>query len=230
MRAVMFAAGCLLATAPTMLFATVQSPERIAYVVFGGQIAAVDIRNGVVEKRLEFIHCLRPAERASISDSGDEVTVVGCAAAGGWGRLAVTLSPFRLREYAPLRREPVTAQGDGDDVYPPRPVELKLTGGRASSSASQRGLTLTLSEPGRRERALPVDQHPAESPYESLTEWTVTPDGKTLLVLTNGGFKYQSYLRIYDYPSLRRQATVPLLDILDDVPLAVFVREPQAGP
>lgn len=201
---------------------TGRAPVTLAYVVFGGQVIAVDIEQARVEKRLEFIHCLRPAERASISDSGDEVTVIGRAAAGGWGRLDVTLSPlFRLLKYAPLRREPVIAHGDGY-VYPPRPSDLELMAGRESSSASQRGLTLSLRESGGRERALSVDRHADDSPYESLEEWTVTSDGKTLLAVTAGGFKYQSYLRIYDYPSLRRRATVPLLEMLDDVPLALF--------
>lgn len=62
--------------------------------------------------------------------------------------------------------------------------------------------------------------------YERVWSWTVTPDGRKLLVLTAGGFKEQAYLRVYALPSLARLGDIPLLEILDDSPVALLLDEP----
>ena len=94
---------------------------------------------------------------------------------------------------------------------------------RRPKSEGQSGLRLVVHRAHLKDVELVIDPHPESAPYETLDRWTITPDGSKLVVLTSSGFKYQSYLHVYDYPSLRRSSVTPVMKMRDHIPLGLFV-------
>ena len=200
--------------------------QSLAYVVFSGQVALVDVDKGAVVRRMDFIDRLRPALRATLAASGDSIAIDGDAVGGGWGRIVIDRRLSRIERFERLTQDPLSPAQATPGVYPPHPSHIGLSEPppplprRAKTFAFR--LILHRSLIGQRDMELPVDQHRDECPLEELDRWTVTPDGARLLVVSTGGFKAQSYLRIYDAESGRRLKTVPLLRMLDDAPVALF--------
>lgn len=196
----------------------------LAHVVLGGQVLAVDLEQGRVVKRLEYIDLLRPAVHAALS-AGGQLEIFGDGAAGGWARIRMDRDALKIQDVTPLASDPALHQVSTERVYPMPPRDWNLiTSHSGPATHAPRSLRLALRQPGSREQVveLAVDHHAQDCPHEQVECWTVTSDRKQLLVLTSGGYKEQSFLRIYDYPSLRRRATVPLLEMRDDVAFALF--------
>lgn len=204
---------------------------RLACVVFGGELAVVDIERARVVRRLDFIRYLKPADRVELSAHGKELRIAGNAARGRYGvlRLAVprmTVSSFeQLRELPDL---PIGAKAPADD----RGFDLAASEMAGKTDGSGRvHITLRRRSTGRIVGEAEFDVGSEDSPYERFETWAVTADCRRIVVVTSGGIRYQSYMRIFDVPSMRLAGTVPLMKVHDDNPvdlilLADAVRRP----
>jgi hypothetical protein len=199
----------------------------MAYVVLGGQVLAVNFETGRIVKRLEYVSLLRLAFHARLGSDRRTITVFGNhGTRAGWGRLAIDLQAWKPMDLGFLRDEPIFRGEQSDSIFPPPPSDVKLVAERSTRGADGFGrLLIGVRAPHLRARTveLDVEQDRNGSHCETVECWTVTTDRRALLVLTGGGFKEQCHLRIYEYPSLRLRATVPLLVLLDDVVIGLFV-------
>lgn len=202
---------------------------RPVYVVFHSQVVAVDADRLRVVKRLDFVHrrdLMWMAHRASIRPSDHVLLVEGEREnrdRTGWGLLSLSLP-----DLAPIR--------SAGTVEPSRHLSISpRTGGHVRAVGN--GLVVQSGKDGRRfdylasRASRPVATTTLELPsagneYECVFAWTVSPDQRKLLVLTSGGFKEQAYLRVHTLPSLALLQNVPLLEILDDSPVALLLDAP----
>lgn len=198
-------------------------PSRTAIVAFYGQLVEVDLASCRIARRIDFMSRFGPADYAMFNSAERRISLFREDERSSWQRLDVDFSRFAVVQQMQLRGNQPPPHPGTEGVHPGSPASLRVAGVGGAFEEGRR-FHLTLSDRSRPDPVveLDVDAHPDESPFEELRYWALTPDRQSLLVLSSGGFKEQAYLRIYGYPSLKRRATVPLLALKDDVPIALF--------
>ena len=215
-RALAFLVLFLLASSSSL---RANSRHDTAYVVLSGEILSIDLETGRILRRFDFFDHVGMADQARLT--GRDIVVTGVTRRATRGLIHIDPKRMLVRSHV---ETPNTDQKrlPGYELFPPRPETfriLKLPRKQAADS----GLELVIETQDGQRTKMDVDEHVEDSPFESLDSWTLTQYKTKLLVLSKGGFKYQSYLRIYAYPSLRRLKTIPLMKIRDHVPVALFV-------
>lgn len=200
------------------------TPRANAYVLLSGQVVAIDLKRGRLLKRLEFADYIRPGEHACF-DGRYPIVIGGSDRSRNGGKARIDLRRMKVLDFAVLppgqdRFEFLMHRDETTIPVPPAGVTIMQ---RRPKPEGQSALRLVVHRANMKDVELVIDPHPKSAPYEILDRWTITPDGRQLVVLTSSGFKYQSYLHIYEYPSLRRSSVTPVMKIRDHVPLGLFV-------
>lgn len=209
---------------------------HLAYVVFTGQVVAVDTDQLRVVKRLDFVHrtdLMWMVHRASVLVPQNMLILAGRrerGEAGEWGVLSLSLPDLRPIQSSTLTGTPMDLSNFTRGVGNRRPVEdgivVEICPEDRGGHVYRRRFDYLDPRTLRPVATTTLDLPSAAYPNERVWSWTVTPDGRKLLILTSGGFKEQAFLRAYSLPSLTLLRNVPLLDILDHAPVALFLHEP----
>lgn len=208
----------------TVHSAVAGTPRETAYVLLSGEVVAIDLKRGRLLKRLDFTDHIRPGEHACF-DGRDPIVIGGSDRSRYGGKARVDLRRMKVVDFMALppgrdRFEFLMHRDETTIPVPPAGVKIVQ---RRPKSEGQSGLRLVVHRAHMKDVELVIDPHPKTAPYETLDRWTVTPDGRRIVILTSSGFKYQSYLHVYDYASLRKMSITPVMKIRDHVPLGLFV-------